>query len=249
MSMWETITWDVARAGGFTAYILLTLAVALGLALTLQFQSPRWPRLINSELHNYLTLLSLIFVGVHVLAVWVDPFTRFGWNEVFIPLASHYRAVWMALGIVALYLGLAIGLSTWVRPLIGYALWRRLHVLTLLIYGLVTVHGLGTGSDSRTWWGVLLYVASVALIAFLLLMRLLMPLTPRAQPHVGWAALVSLLLLVGTIWALLGPLRSGWNASANSGAGSGQHSSIQAPAASGTASTASTSALQLGEDG
>ncbi len=146
MNMWETITWDVARAGGFTAYILLTLAVALGLALTLQFQSPRWPRLINSELHNYLTLLSLIFVGVHVLAVWVDPFTRFGWNEVFIPLASHYRAVWMALGIVALYLGLAIGLSTWVRPLIGYALWRRLHVLTLLIYGLAP------GGECSSMW-------------------------------------------------------------------------------------------------
>src|SRR5215831_19142441 len=78
MSVWEAITWDVARAGGFTAYILLTLAVALGLALTLQIQSSRWPRLINSELHNYLTLLSLVFVGVHVLAVWVDPFTRFG---------------------------------------------------------------------------------------------------------------------------------------------------------------------------
>src|SRR5258707_14820660 len=130
MSMWQANSWDGARAGGFTAYILLPLAVALGLALTLQFQSPRWPRLINSELHNYLTLLSLIFVGVHVLAVWVDPFTPFGWNEGFIPPASHYRAVWMALGIAALYPRLAIGLSTWGRPPIGYALWRRLHVLT-----------------------------------------------------------------------------------------------------------------------
>src|SRR5260370_25734974 len=120
----------------------------------------------------------------------------------------------MALGIVALYLGLAIGLSTWVRPLIGYALWRRLYVLTLLIYGLVTVHGLGTGSDSRTWWGMPLYVASVATIPFLLLMRLLIPLTPRPQPHVGWAALVSLLLLLlGPIWSLLGPLRPRRNAS------------------------------------
>jgi hypothetical protein len=46
---------------------------------------------VNSELHNFLTLLSAIFMVVHVLAVWVDPFTQFGWNEVFIPFVSHYR--------------------------------------------------------------------------------------------------------------------------------------------------------------
>ncbi len=108
-TIWQTVTWDVARAGGFTAYVLLTLAVAVGLALSTQLQSPsRWPRLLNSELHNFLTLLSTIFLVVHVLAVWVDPFTKFGWKEIFIPLASHYRPEWMALGIVGLYLGIAI---------------------------------------------------------------------------------------------------------------------------------------------
>ena len=33
MSTWQTVAWTVARAGGLTAYVLLTLAVALGLAL------------------------------------------------------------------------------------------------------------------------------------------------------------------------------------------------------------------------
>jgi len=75
MSIWQTVTWNVARTGGFTAYILLTLAVAVGLALTMRLQSPSyWPRLLNSELHNFLTLLSVVFVGVHILAVWIDPF-------------------------------------------------------------------------------------------------------------------------------------------------------------------------------
>src|SRR5262249_34827221 len=91
MTAWETVTWNVARAGGLTAYALLACSVVVGLALTLHWQSPRWPRLINSEWHNYLTLLSLVFVSVHVLAVWVDPFTHFGLNEMWIPLASHYR--------------------------------------------------------------------------------------------------------------------------------------------------------------
>ena len=171
-AIWETVTWDVARAGGFTTYVLLTLAVVVGLALSTQLQSPgRWPRLLNSELHNFLTLLSTIFLGVHVLAVVVDPFTHFGWNEILIPLASHYRPVWMAFGIVGLYLGIAIGISTLLRKRIGYSWWRRLHVLTLGIFALATIHGIGTGSDTQTWWALGIYLVSIALVGSLLCRR------------------------------------------------------------------------------
>lgn len=128
-----------------------------------------------NELHNFLTLLSTIFIVVHVLAVWVDPFTRFGWNEIFIPFVSTYRTVWMALGIIALYLGIAIGLSTLLRRYIGYKWWRRLHVLTLGIYVIATIHGLGTGSDTQTWWGLGIYIASMALVGPLLLRRIFAP--------------------------------------------------------------------------
>jgi len=218
MSIWQTVTWNVARTGGFTAYILLTLAVAVGLALTMQLQSPSyWPRLINSELHNFLTLLSVVFVGVHILAVWIDPFTRFGWNEVFIPLVSHYRVMWMALGIIALYLGIAIGISTWLRPLIGYAWWRRLHILTLGVYGLVTVHGIATGSDTQTWWGLAIYGGSIALVGGLLCWRLLVPVNARGRSHPVIASLVGLAILSGLIFTVVGPLQPGWNALANGG--------------------------------
>jgi predicted ferric reductase len=171
MGTWEAVTWAVARAGGLTAFILLALAVIAGLALSLRLQSPRWPRLINNELHNFLTLLAAVFTSVHVLAVLVDPYTRFGLNEVLIPLASHYRPVWVALGIVALYLGIAIGIRTLLRPLIGYVLWRRLHILTLVLWGLVTVHGLTAGSDAASWWARTIYLASVAVVGYLLIRR------------------------------------------------------------------------------
>ncbi len=221
MNVWGTVTWDIARAGGFAAYILLTLSVAIGLALTLHWQSARWPRLINSEMHNFVTLLSLIFTGVHVLAVWIDPFTRFGWNEVLIPFASHYRPTWMALGIVSLYMGLAIALSTWLRPYIGYAWWRRLHVFTLVIFGLVLVHGIATGSDTSTWWGVIIYGGSVLLVGTLLWQRLYWPANAQSNAHPVIAMLVLVITLVGTVWTVLGPLQPGWNVIANNGNGSG----------------------------
>lgn len=181
MTVWETVTWDVARAGGLTAYVLLSAAVIVGLALSLKYQSPRWPRLINSEWHNYLTLLSTVFLGVHVLAVAVDPYTHFGLAELLVPLASHYRPFWMSLGIVGLYLAIAIGISTLIRPLIGYKVWRRLHVLTLVVYALATVHGLFTGTDTLTWWGWALYICSIVPVAILTAIRLLGPEEPARQ--------------------------------------------------------------------
>lgn len=200
MTFIEAVTWEVARAGGFTAYLLLTGAVALGLALSLHWQTPRWPRIINTELHNFVTLLALIFTGIHVLAVLLDPYTHFGLNEILVPFASHYRPIWMAFGIVGLYLGLAIGLSTWLRPTIGYALWRRLHTLTLLIFALVTVHGLATGSDATAWWAALLYGGSILLVGGLLWLRLLSPVTPKARSHPVLATLVVVAMAVGIGW-------------------------------------------------
>lgn len=221
MSILQMVTWDVARAGGFTAFVLLTLAVAIGLALSLHIQSPRWPRIINSELHNFVTLLALIFTGVHVLAVWIDPFTHFGWIEVFVPLASHYRPVWMAPGIVAFYIGIAIGISTWLRPHIGYKLWRRLHVLTLVLYALVVIHGITTGSDTRTEWGAAIYLISVLLIGTLLLVRLLKPATKQNRAHPVLAAVVVVIVAIASFLCMLGPFQQGWNSIANNGNGSG----------------------------
>jgi hypothetical protein len=250
--LWQNVTWDVARAGGFTAYILLALAVAIGLALSMHLQSPsRWPRILNSELHNFVTLLSLVFTGVHVLAVTVDPFTHFGLNEVFIPFISHYRPIWMALGIVALYLGIAIGLSTWLRPKIGYTWWRRLHVLTLGIFALVTVHGIATGSDTNTLWGLAIYTACVALVGGLLARRLLVPATPKGRSHPVLAALVGLFTLACVIFTMAGPLRPGWNVLAGgasvSAASISQSTSSTSPSqssASGPFSSAFSASLQ-----
>ncbi|MEO8970786.1 MAG: hypothetical protein ABI406_04200 [Ktedonobacteraceae bacterium] len=228
MTLWQTVTWDVARAGGFTAYLLMMFSTAVGLALTMHWQSSKWPRLINSELHNFLALLGTVFIGIHVLAVWIDPFTRFGWAEVFLPFVSHYRPLWMAFGIVALYLGIAVGISTWIRPLIGYKWWRGLHILTLLAFILVTIHGVATGSDTRTWWGALIYGGSILLVGSLLWQRLIKPANPQSRAHPILAISVIIVMLIGMLLTLIGPLQPGWNATANNGQGSGGSTALAA---------------------
>ena len=234
MTSWSAIAWDTARAGGFLAYILLTLAVAAGLVLRNRWQSARWPRLVTNELHGYLSLLALVFIAVHVLAVLVDPFTRFGLAEVLVPFASHYRPAWMGLGIVALYLLLAVWLSSRLRARIGYRTWRSIHVLAYGVYGTATVHGIGTGSDTRTVWAPILYASSVILVGGLAARRLLVPPARNDRARPGLAAAGALAVAAMAVWAGVGPLAAHWGARAG---GVVDHRATAAAASSGARAT------------
>ncbi len=219
MTTWSGITWDAARAGGFAAYVLLTAAVSAGLVLRNRWQTARWPRLITNELHGYLSLLALVFIAVHVIAVLVDPFTRFGLAEVLVPFASHYRPLWMGLGIVALYLLLAVWVSSRLRARIGFRTWRTIHVLAYGVYVAATVHGLGTGSDTRTVWAPMLYGFSVLLVAGLAGRRLLVPAATGQTPRPVLAALGGAVVVSVAVWSLVGPLAAHWGARAGGGPG------------------------------
>ena len=226
MTSWNAVIWDAARAGGLISYLLLTTAVALGLVLRNRWQSARWPRLVTNELHGYVSLLALIFIAVHVLAVAIDPFTHFGLAAVLVPLASSYRPVWMSLGIVALYLLLAVWISSRLRRRIGHRLWRQIHVLAFAVYAAATLHGLGTGSDTRTVWAAAIYGTSVALVGSLLAVRLLAPAGRDSvrRPLVAGAAAAALIAVAA--WSLLGPFAAGWSSRAG---GKAVHSAVASP--------------------
>jgi hypothetical protein len=214
MSTWNSVTWDVARAGGLASYGLLTVGVSLGLVLRNRWQSGRWPRMITNELHGYVSLLALVFIAIHVTAVAVDPFTRFGLAAVLVPFVTSYRTLWMSLGIVGLYLLLAVWVSSKLRARIGHRTWRVLHVFSFAVYAAATLHGLGTGSDTRTAWGALVYAVSVALVGSLLAVRLVAPAGAASRPRPALAAAAALAVVAGGLWSVGGPFAGNWGARA-----------------------------------
>jgi len=215
----HTLSWEVARVGGIVAYLLVSGSVVVGMLVSLKLRSSRWPRWVTTELHRYLTSLALVFTAIHGLAVWIDPFTAFTPAEVLIPFASHYRPVWIALGIIAGYLVLAVWASEYVRARIGYAWWRRLHFGAFAVFALATLHGIATGSDTATPWGLALYAIPVGSVVVLMAWRLLAggESIARAFAVVGCFAVVGWL----AIFTLTGPVVAGWNDVANDGNGSG----------------------------
>ncbi len=205
----QGLTWDIARIGGFTAYGLTLASVVIGLLLSLRVRSARYPRFVTNEIHRFISLLAVVFMLVHGVAVAVDPFIKLSPIELLIPFTSHYRPIWMALGIVGGYLLVAVYLSERIRSRIGYAWWRRLHTLAFVVYVLATVHGLGTGTDSRTPWAIALYAGGALTVGGLLAYRLWPTgAVGRLRPVVlvGSAIVV---VAVGA-WAWSGPLAPGW---------------------------------------
>ncbi|HYM96359.1 MAG TPA: ferric reductase-like transmembrane domain-containing protein [Candidatus Sulfotelmatobacter sp.] len=161
--MSDTLLWYTTRAAGAVSLVLLSTVVVLGILSTLRVQSPSWPRFLTTGLHRNLALLTLVFLGLHIVTAVVDPFTHLGWAAAVIPFSSYYRTFWLGLGTVAFELLLAIVLTSLVRGMIGHGAWRAIHWMTYALWPIAVVHGFGTGTDAWSFW--LLFLAGVCVIS------------------------------------------------------------------------------------
>ena len=167
------VAWYTVRASGYTALVLLTLSMVLGLLLSLNVRSPRWPRFLTNDLHGFTTLVVLVFIAIHMVATVLDPFMHFGLAGALVPFASGYRTIGMAAGIVAGYLMVAVWITSRLQRLIGWRTWRTLHYAVFAVYVLSIAHTFATGEDASTSWGRWIVVGSVVLVAALTALRAL----------------------------------------------------------------------------
>lgn len=79
----------------------------------------------------------------------------------------------MAIGIIAGWGAVVLGLSYYVRARIGIARWRMIHRFTALAWILGVIHTLGEGSDSGRSWFLAVVVVAVLPPATLLATRML----------------------------------------------------------------------------
>jgi len=171
MSM-QTFDWLLARGAGFSAFVLLTASVVLGLVLSLKLTSPRWPGIVTNEVHRFVSNLALWMTALHLTMLVADSESGFSLGEVLIPFAGEYRPVATSLGIVALYTVLAVFVTTKLRHRIGYRRWRRLHGVAFVAYGAALLHGILTGTDTSRAWATLVYVVSGLLVGGLTIARI-----------------------------------------------------------------------------
>jgi sulfoxide reductase heme-binding subunit YedZ len=158
--------WLLARASGITAYLLLTGSVLAGLAVKARPLGRAVKASSVTDVHRVLALLALGMLGLHGAALTLDRTVHLSPVALFVPGASPYRPLPVALGVVACELAALIVVSFSLRRRIGMRNWRRLHWLTYLVFLAATVHGVAAGTDSSRPWAVDLYLGAVGAVVF-----------------------------------------------------------------------------------
>jgi sulfoxide reductase heme-binding subunit YedZ len=152
-----SVFWVTSRAAGIVALILASASVGVGLTMGGRFLRDRGPGL--RATHEALSIAALAALGLHALALLGDSYFHPSVADLTIPFVSDYREPYMALGIIAGWGMLILGLSYYVRERIGIARWRVVHRFTALAWLLGIVHSLGEGSDAGRLW----FLATVAI--------------------------------------------------------------------------------------
>lgn len=202
--------WYLTRASGAVALVLLTISVVLGIAGALRFSSERWPRFAVDTVHRDVSLLVIVVLVIHILTSVLDGFAPISLVAAVIPFDTAYRPLWLGLGAVAFDLLLALVITSLIRRRLGYRTWRAVHWLAYASWPVAVLHGLGTGSDTKVWWMLLLTAACVAVVAVAVCWRIAAAERPLAGLQVPAIALSIAIPIALAVFTVAGPLQKGW---------------------------------------
>jgi methionine sulfoxide reductase heme-binding subunit len=203
--------WFLARGTGIVSLLLLTASVILGVLGSLRFAAaPRWPRFAVDSLHRDVSLLVMLLLAVHIITSVLDSFAPIRLIDAVIPFTSSYRPLWLGLGALSFDILIALVVTSLVRRRLGYRAWRAVHWLAYASWPVAVLHGLGTGSDTKVWWNLVITIGCVAAVLIAVWIRI-----GRADPEARRLRAPVIALTIATpiglaIFTLAGPLQSGW---------------------------------------
>jgi len=156
-----TAFWFASRATGVISLILFSLVAILGILINRQGRLPGLPRFAVTGLHRNLSLLTVVFLGTHIVTAIVDGYAHIPWLSTVVPFTSGYERFWIGLGTVAVDLFAALIVTSLLRDRLKPSVWRAIHWLAYVSYPVIVVHSLGAYKDLRSGWLLALTMATV----------------------------------------------------------------------------------------
>ncbi|MGA7703989.1 MAG: ferric reductase-like transmembrane domain-containing protein [Solirubrobacteraceae bacterium] len=202
--------WYLTRSSGAVALILLTLALALGVADVERWSTEKWPRFVVDSLHRNVSLLALAFLCLHILTAVLDGFASISPIDAVVPFAGSYRPFWLGLGALSFDLMLAVILTSVLRRRIGHASWRAVHWLSYASWPVALLHGLGTGSDVKSSWMLGLSVGCLIVVLAAVSVRVAAGWPTRLAGRSAALGGVAIFTLGLILWLPSGPLGKEW---------------------------------------
>ncbi|NLA34675.1 MAG: ferric reductase [Actinobacteria bacterium] len=168
----EQFWWYLTRSSGIIAWLMLTATVIWGILLaTKAFPNQRRPAWLLA-LHRWLAGLTLSFLAIHLVALVADSYASFGLADLTVPFASDWKPGAVALGVIAMWLLVAVELTSLAMRRLPRRFWRAVHLSSYVTFWLTSMHAAFAGTDATSW----LYrggaAASILAVAWALMYRL-----------------------------------------------------------------------------
>lgn len=144
------LAWYVSRGTGLVAWGLLVASMLWGFLHATRAFGTRARQWWMLGVHRWLGALSIMFVVVHVGALLFDGYTDFTVPSLLVPFLASWRPVAVAVGIVGLYLLLAVEVTSLLQRHLARPVWRQIHVASYGLFAVVTIHALAAGTDVAT---------------------------------------------------------------------------------------------------
>jgi len=163
--------WIVGRSAGITSYLLLVVLVLFGLVLShparAKIRRPSSATRIRA--HVSLSVFALVFVVLHIVVLATDKYAGVGWWGSFVPMGSSYRPLPVTLGVIAMYAGVAAGLTAALAGHLAKRLWWPVHKVAIVSLGLVWLHGVLAGIDTPAL--LPMYIVTGGVVVFVAVSR------------------------------------------------------------------------------
>ena len=167
--------WYLMRGSGVVSLLLLTGVMALGIATFGGVRLGAMPRFATVALHRSISMLSVVFVAVHVVTAVLDPYAAVNLVNALVPFTAASQPLVVGLGALAVDILIALMITGALRERIGRRTWRAVHWGAYAMWPAAFVHAVGIGSDTATLWGRALGIGAVAVIGGSVVWRLLLP--------------------------------------------------------------------------
>ncbi len=145
--MGEHLAWYVSRSTGIVTWGLLVASMLWGFLYATRLRVVRARPWWMLGVHRFLGALAVVFVVVHVLGLVADNYTTFGLADVLVPFASEWRPIPVALGVVALYILVAVEITSLLQRHLPRNVWRQIHLASYALFAFATLHALSAGTD------------------------------------------------------------------------------------------------------
>jgi predicted ferric reductase len=174
----------IIRGSGIIAFLLLAGSTIWGLLISTKVLGRAVKAKGVTWFHESLGIASLVATGVHMYFLFNHDFIDFGYRAIFVPGASSFRPLAVALGVVSFYSIFVIATSFYVKRWIGQSAWRTIHFLSFGTFLTAGLHGAFSGTDTSNPVVMGMYIGSLAIVTMLLIIRIVQAASPERQAAV-----------------------------------------------------------------